>query len=197
MRSKPSRTAPFFRSDVQGRILASIMLGAEDQTLSDLATAVEAPLTTVQREIATLSEAGVVKTRKVGRARVVSMDTSYPLLAPLSEIVAATYGPAPVITDEFRGLDGADKVIIFGSWAARSLGVSGHFPQDIDVLVVGSVSQLEAIERAMNAAEKIGREVNVTTVDPERWSAASDGFVKDVQSKPFLDLGGLGDADAA
>jgi len=190
MRTKPSALAPFFRSDAQGKILAAILLSSQpEQSLTTVARDAGVPLTTVLREVDRLQAAGVVTTRKLGQARLVAPDDAYPLAAPLTQIVAATYGPLPVVEDAFARLDGVEHVVVFGSWAARAAGAPGRFPGDVDVLVIGRVNQLDAIERGIDAGERIGREVNVTVVTPERWQAGDDGFVADIQSKPYLEIG--------
>jgi len=180
--------APFFRSDAQGRILAAILLDAAERPLTDIASLADAPLTTVQREVTRLETAGVVTSRKVGPARLVTVNPAYPLREPLTQIVAATYGPAWAVREAFAGLDGVEQLILFGSWAARITGQPGGFPGDVDVLVVGAVSRMAAIDRAITAAERIGREVNVVVVPTQRWYDATDGFVVDVLSKPHLTL---------
>ncbi|MDR0626310.1 MAG: winged helix-turn-helix domain-containing protein [Bifidobacteriaceae bacterium] len=189
MKTSRPEIAPYLRSDALGRILAAILLaGSPDQPLSVVAEASNTPLSTVQREVDRLVGAGVVTARKLGPARLVSANERYPLLGPLRQIIAATYGPARAVADAFEGLAGLERLVLFGSWAARMAGVPGPFPADVDVLVVGSATQLDAIGRAIDAGERIGREVNASVVSPQRWAAASDGFVADVKSKPFIEL---------
>ena len=191
MRTKPSVLAPFFRSDAQGKILAAILLaGAPEQPLTNVARDAAVPLTTVLREVDRLEKAGVVRTRKLGQARLVSADEAYPLAAPLAQIVAATYGPLPAVEDAFADLEGVEHLIVFGSWAARLAGEPGRFPADVDVLVVGEVSRVDAVERAIDAGQRVGREVNVTVVSPSRWKASDDGFIADVKARPHVEIGG-------
>ena len=188
MRSVPPAVAPFFRSDAQGRILAAVLLDGAERPLSEVASVADTPLTTVQRELGRLETAGVVTSRKVGPARLVTPNPAYPLREPLTQIVAATYGPSQAVREAFADLDGVAQLIIFGSWAARICGQPGRFPGDVDVLVVGSASRLAAIDCAITASERIGREVNVTVVTAQRWTEASDGFIADIKSKPYLTL---------
>ena len=56
----------------------------------------------------------------------------------MAELVTLAFGPHSVIGEEFRFLD-ALAVAIYGSWAARYEGVTGHPPHDVDVLVIGEV----------------------------------------------------------
>ena len=57
-------------------------------------------------------------------------------MAPLTQIIMLTFGPRAVIHEEFANL-AADRVVIFGSWAARLSGEPGPPPADIDALVIG------------------------------------------------------------
>ncbi len=189
MRSDSPAVAPFLRSDNQARILAEILLTDREPTLSEIAHATLVPLPTVQREVDRLTQAGITKSRKQGRNRLVSADTTYPLLSPLTQIIAASYGPTPLIQEAFAGLEGLEHLLIFGSWASRLSGVHGPFPGDIDVLLVGAdVSKLDAYRRAESARARIGREVNPTVVSPERWASADDGFIQEIKSQPFVEL---------
>lgn len=189
MRSEGPAVAPFLRSDNQARILAEILLTDRERTLSEIAHATLVPLPTVQREVDRLTQAGITRTRKQGRNRLVSTDTTYPLLTPLTQIIAATYGPTPLIQEAFASLTGLGKLIVFGSWASRLAGVHGPFPGDIDVLVVGTdVSKLDAYRRAETARARIGRDVNPTVISAERWANADDGFIQEIKSHPYVEL---------
>jgi DNA-binding transcriptional ArsR family regulator len=189
MRSDIPAVAPFLRSDNQRRILAEILLADRELTLSEVAHATQVPAPTVQREVDRLAEAGIIAARKQGRNRLVSANDSYPLMAPLVQIITATYGTTPVIRDVFSGLVGLDHLIVFGSWASRLSGIHGRFPGDVDVLLVGAdVSHLDAYRRAEAARARIGREVNPPVVSPARWQSADDGFIREIKSQPYVEL---------
>lgn len=171
-------------------ILACVLLTAEEQSLSNVASVADVPLTTVQREVDRLAEAGVFITRKRGNTRLVRANDEYPLLLPLREIVAATHGPQQVIADRYSSLEGAQLVAIFGSWAARLAGEAGPMPNDIDVLVVGDVDEMEVDLIAVEASREIGREINPVVVSARRWDVAVDGFVSELRSRPLVALRG-------
>lgn len=118
----------------------------------ELASTLGLPLTTVQREVTRLSNAQLVRERRVGRSRLVSADLSSRYARPLTELVTLAFGPHFVIGEEFRDL-GAIAVAIYGSWAARYEGAEGHSPHDVDVLVIGDVSRRETYEAAERAEQ--------------------------------------------
>ena len=187
MRNESPAIAPFLRSDAQSRILAELLLSPNEFTMSELARTTGAPLPTIQREIERLDLAGIVISRKVGRTRLVKADEEYPLYDPLAKIIAATHGPATLITKTFSPLTGVDKILIFGSWAARMAGVKGPFPRDVDVMLIGDVNRLDAYDAAGGLAKRIGREINVMIVSPQRWSDGNDGFIQNVKSNPIIE----------
>ncbi|MFT4217053.1 MAG: hypothetical protein QM619_07700 [Micropruina sp.] len=61
----------------------------------------------------------------------------HPAAESLGRLLEVTFGPRQVIAEEFADVPGADRVVIFGSWAARYAGEAGHAQNDIDVMVLG------------------------------------------------------------
>ena len=45
-----------------------------------------------------------------------------PVSRPLTDLLAVTYGPLPVLNDLLAGVEGITQAFIYGSWAARYLG---------------------------------------------------------------------------
>jgi len=123
MRTPAPPLLAVFRSQLQGELLARVMLGPEGATITDLANDLGAPVSTVQREVDRLERAGILRTQRHGRGRIVSLNHANPAVRPLLELVAITFGPRQVVEEEFVGLSGIDALYLFGSWAARYLGV--------------------------------------------------------------------------
>ena len=96
----------------------------QEHTVTDLAVAVGVPTSTLHREIQRLVQAGILADRQVGRARLVRANPANRLVRPLTELVLLTFGPRTVIAEEFADLAGVEQVIVYGSWAARSLPVN-------------------------------------------------------------------------
>ncbi|MGD9526291.1 MarR family transcriptional regulator [Pseudonocardia sp.] len=176
---------PLFRSRLQGDLLAALLLVPDaEHTLTELARRTGASLAAVQREVDRLEEAGLLRSRRVGPARLVSADRGSPAVAPLTDLVALSFGPVQILAEEFDGVAGLDVLDVFGSWAARHHGERGRPPADVDVLAVGEPDRDAVHEAARRAEERIGLPVNVTVVSAARWAAGEDGFVRRVRSAP-------------
>ena len=117
----------------------------------------------VHQEVTRLVETGLLGDRKVGTSRLVRSVRDSLLTRPLTDLLAVTYGPLPVLTRSLAGLDGVERAFIYGSWAARYSGEPGPVPGDVDVLVIGNV---DPDERAREAEAILRREVNIRRVRP-------------------------------
>jgi DNA-binding transcriptional ArsR family regulator len=179
---------PILRSENQARLLTAILLSPEREfTLSELAKEVGVSLSTVTREIQRASEAGVVFTRRVGRAKLVSADTDSVLSEPLTRLLLLSFGPVVVVAEELAGIDGIEAAYIFGSWAARYLGQSGPSPQDLDVLIIGSPDRDVVYAAADRIERRVGRPVQVTFRSLIRWNEpGEDSFLTGVRKRPLV-----------
>jgi len=179
-----------FRSQLQGELLARVLLTSKPVTIADLARDVAAPLATVAREVNRLHAAGILALERQGRARLVTADDSNPAVGPLRDLVAVTFGPRQVVLEEFSEVPSLIELHIFGSWAARFLGEPGSVPGDVDVLVVGPVDRNEVYDAADRAAGRLHREVNPTVISEARWhdGGEADPFIEQVKHRPLLRL---------
>ena len=185
MRTSAPPLLPLFRSRLQGDLLARVYLGQDALTVSALARELHAPIATVQREVQRLEGAGVLKTSRVGRARVVAPEEDNPAFNPIHQLVLIAFGPRQVVAEEFANV-GAESVSIFGSWAARYDGEPGPSPGDVDVLLVGQPDRDDTYDAAERAQRRLGRPVNTTIVSSKRWAAADEPFIKEVKRRPMV-----------
>lgn len=180
---------PLLRSQTQGSLLAELYLHPEaEYSLTDLARRLDVSVKTIHHEADRLTEGGLITSRRLGNMRLVSADTTHRLTTPLTDLLAATYGPVPVLTDLFTGVDGVEAAYIYGSWAARHAGQPGPVPADLDVLVVGTADLDTLDDLARAAQEKVGFDVNIQRVAARSWADADSPFLTHVQAQPLVAL---------
>ena len=186
MRSDAPTLLPILRSRHLAEILTLLLLHPDvEYSLSEVASELRLPLTTVQREMTRLSAARLIRERRVGRARLVSADPASRYTRPLTELLTLSFGPHFVIGEEFRSVD-AVAVAIYGSWAARYEGLAGRAPHDVDVLVIGDVPRRDLYEAAEQSEQRLGLPVNPVVCSLERWFAASDPLIQQIRSAPLV-----------
>jgi AraC-like DNA-binding protein len=189
MRTESPALAPIFRSHLQGRLLAAVLLGTYAVTIAALAQRVQAPESTVHREVERLVRTGVLTSRRAGRARLIEPNDDTPATRPLRDLVMIAYGPQYVLGQQLADVDGISKAFLYGSWAARFHGEPGALPNDIDVLIVGSPDRDDVHDRLLDASRLLQREVNPTFVSVDRWSDPSaDPFLATVVSRPMVSI---------
>ncbi len=186
MRSDAPALLPILRSQHLAEILTLLLLHPDSEySISEVASKLGLPLTTVQREVTRLSSAELIRERRVGRSRLVSADPASRYTRPLAELVTLAFGPRLVIGEEFCSL-GAIAVAIYGSWAARYEGIAGHAPHDVDILVIGKVPRRSLYEAAERAEHRLGLPVNPVLCSLPRWFAASDPLIQQIRSAPVV-----------
>ncbi|MGH3319253.1 MAG: hypothetical protein ACRDN9_03565 [Streptosporangiaceae bacterium] len=191
MRTPPPPLLPLLRSQVQGELLALLYLHPDrEYSLTAAAEMIGTSVKTVHTEAARLTTAGWVRDSRRGNVRLLRAATDTLVARPLTDLLAVTYGPLPVLTDLLCDLDGATRAFIYGSWAARYRGEPGPLPNDVDVLVVGTTDRDDLDEVAQVAQERLTRPVNVRRVLPEAWATpdTADPFLTSLRERPLVEL---------
>ncbi len=146
---------------------------------------------TMTREVRRLETAGILRSRAVGRTKLVRANKDAPFYSALRDLAVIVLGPAKVLGEELRGLKGIEAAAIFGSWAARAAGEAGPSPVDIDLLVIGRPDRDDLQDAAGRARARLGREVNTVVVSADRWNSADDAFLAELRSRPMAALAGI------
>jgi len=191
VKTVPGVLTPFVRSDAVGSILAEVFLHpGQELTLAEITRRTGLAQAVVHKEVSRLVAGGVCTDRRDGNNRLVQVNVNHPLYAPMSQIVAAAYGPVPVLRDLLGSVSGVIEAFIYGSWAARRLGEAGLSPRDVDVMVVGDLSVDDLIEVQEAARARLGLEVSIHRTTPAAWAACGeDPFLAQVASRPIIHLG--------
>lgn len=188
MRTEAPALIPVLRSRVQGELLAELLLHpTAELSIRELSRRVGASVSTVHAEVERLVTARILDERTEGRSRLLRAGAA-PVVRPLTEVVALTFGPLPVLADEFRDVPGVDRVLIFGSWAARYHGAPGPPPHDVDVLVVGEPKRPDVYAAADRAERRLRREVNPFVVTAARLSTDDSPLLRQVRASPTVDV---------
>jgi len=141
---------------------------------------------TVQSELASLAEAGVLTRRKEGVQVYYQADPECPILPELQGLVVKTAGLVDILRELLEPLRERIRVaLVFGSLArGTEVGTS-----DVDLLVIGEVSLRDLAPIASRAAHRLSRPVNPSCWPPEEFTArarAGDDFVRQVLDEPKL-----------
>jgi predicted nucleotidyltransferase len=180
---------PLFHSPAQAKLLRRIFFEpeGEPESLSALARWTEIPLSTVQREVNVLEQAGLVSSNRIGNTRLVTPNRESPYYRDLASLLLTAFGPTAVLGSVLRRVPRIDQAYIYGSWARRYLGEASQPPRDIDVLVVGEPSPDAVYSAARRAEGELNMEVNPVLASPGEWTTPR-GLLRRIKSGPLVEL---------
>jgi predicted nucleotidyltransferase len=189
MRTQVPLLLPLFRSEMQVRLLALVLLQPERRwTLQGLAEALDAPQSSVHRELARAEAAGVISREDGARPYRFSAATDDAAYAPLAELLRRSVG----VESELRAsLDRPDvhAAVIYGSWASGTRRPDS----DIDVLVVGDASLRELNRLVRPIGKATGRTIDLTLMGDQEFRgllAERSSFVRQLIEAPVTSLVG-------
>jgi predicted nucleotidyltransferase len=169
-------------------LAAAYLSPGREYSVTELARLASASLKATAQEVDRLVTAGLLDDRRSGNQRLVRRAAPSRIVTPLTDLLAATYGPLPVLTEELAGLSGVEQAYIYGSWASRHAGEPGPPPDDVDLLVIGdpSLDDLDAV--AERASARLHRAVNIRRLQLDYWMSPppTDTFVAALKARPLV-----------
>jgi predicted nucleotidyltransferase len=170
-------------------LLSLLILQPERRwTLSELSTALKAPVSSIHRELGRIEGAGLIVREAASKPhRFIAAEDS-PLFEPLSQLLARTVS---VEEDLRQALDipGVLVAAIHGSWAAGNRRPDS----DIDVVVIGDVDLRGLRRRTRPVASRAGRRIDLTLFGRKEFRALAQegrGFVQHLAEEPTTPLVG-------
>ncbi len=166
MRKNAPALDSLFPSVRQGVLAATLTRPEKWWYLSELARFLHTRPSSLQRELSSLEQSGMLVQRKDGRRTYFKAETRSPIFRELRSIFEKTVGLIPTLRTALRPF--ANKIVcafVYGSIARRE----EHATSDVDLMVIGNVG-LGDLSPALRRAEKrLGREVNVTNYSVDEF----------------------------
>ena len=195
-----SGLVPLFRSNQQHTLLCFLFVLTPDghMTMTQLAAATGISASTVSREVARLETAGIVIVETIGRAKLVRPNWTSPMAQPLRMMLTQTCGPLCEL-GALYSIPGVWSVFLFGSWAERYQGTPGPYPNDVDVLVIGTdivdVFSVQTVcSRASRDLQKYTGgpplDINPVIITIEQWNhvPGENAFLERVKAGALVDV---------
>jgi predicted nucleotidyltransferase len=161
--------------------------------MSELARHLKTSLSSLQRELNSLTESGVLDRRQDGRRTYYKARKDSPVFGNLRDLLLKTAGIVPALQSELSRF--SDKIrwaAIYGSIARSEEGAQS----DIDLLVVGDVATGDLLPVLRRVERRFGREVNLKRYSEREFRdklRGGDHFVKSVVRGEVISLIGTPD----
>jgi predicted nucleotidyltransferase len=192
MRTAAPRLLPLFRSEMQVRLLALLLLQPERAwTLEELTRTLDTPKSSIHRELERAEAAGIIRRDATVRPHHFRAAPEEPLNEPLTALLQRSVGVEEQLREALARPD-VVVALVHGSWA----GGTRRPDSDIDVLVVGD-ADLRALRRVVRPiGASAGRTIDLTVVTEKEFRTLLDdraSFARSVLKGPTIAL--VGDLD--
>ena len=175
-----------FGSKTRVSLLSKLLLNADRSFyIRELSRQLNIPYGMLYKEVKNLFSLGLVVEEKKGKVTLVSINKGLPYFADLKGLMVKTVGLGDVLKRKFSELKGVRYALVYGSFAGgKETGRS-----DVDLLVVGDVTEEEVITVVDSVEKEVGREINYVL-----WSEGEfvkgvryrHHFLTDVVGKPVI-----------
>jgi len=140
--------------------------------LSELAEFLHTRPSSLQRELRSLEQSGILQQRNDGRRTYFKAETQSPIFRELRSIFEKTVGLIPTLRAALQPFAG--KIVcafVHGSIARREERATS----DVDLMVIGSVGLAEFAPSLRKAEKRLGREINLTNYSVDEFRKKVDG----------------------
>lgn len=154
-------------SGVRQSVLAATLTRPEKWWyLSELAEFLRTRPSSLQRELRSLEQSGILQQRKDGRRTYFKAETRSPIFRDLRSLLEKTVGLIPTLRAALRPVE--DKIVcayLYGSVARHEKRATS----DVDLMVIGNVGLADLAPILKKVEKRLGREVNVTDYSVEEF----------------------------
>ena len=158
--------------------------------MTELARHLEITPSSLQRELESLVASGFLLRRQDGRRVYFKANTESPLFPELRGLVKKTAGIIPELKAAIEKFgERIELALLYGSIARGE----EHASSDIDLMVVGTLQQIDLLTVLRKLEDRFRREVSVTLFSPgefRRKLASADHFLSSVMEAKTIPLKG-------
>jgi len=155
-----------FGSRLRVKLLCILSFNRDEEFYQGkLAKLTEFNLSGVQKELAHLTELGLVRRRKEGNRVYYKVETNHFLYRDLMGLLIRSEGLAGVLRTALEKEEGITFAFIYGSFAKRH----PHSTSDIDLMIIGSIDFGRVVNLISEAENELRREINPRLFSTEEF----------------------------
>jgi len=146
-----------FKSQITQKLLSYYFTNpTKRHYINELARILGLDLGNLSRKLKQLELEGILASEFLGKQKYYFLNKKYPLLRETKKMFEANFGLKEKLAEKLGGIKGLKEAYIFGSFAKGGYGPES----DIDLLLIGSHSSLEATKKLLPLQKELGREFN-------------------------------------
>lgn len=168
-------------------ILLFIYNRKKEYFLNEIARNIGTSAGTAQRELNKLLKGDLIILAKRGNMNMYKLNDRYSLLSEVESIIRKTIGVEVELKEKLKNVPGISFALLFGSY------VKGGFrsDSDIDLFVIGNMTEEKVYNAVQGVEKKIGREINFHLASKKEFAenSKSKAFNKEIISDHIMICG--------
>ena len=120
----------------------------------------------LDRKLKELEKEGLLASEKKGNLKYYFLNSHYPLLHEFEKWYNMKYGLEKRLAETFKKLKGLKEAYVFGSYARGNFGSQS----DIDILLIGNHSSIEAQKLVSGIQNDLKRELNLIDMTEKEFT---------------------------
>jgi len=156
--------------------------------MSELAFFIKTTPSSLQRELNTMVESGILRSRRDGNRFYFQAETDSPIFAPLRELIFQTMGITENLKEALSSFgEKIDFAFIYGSVARKEENTQS----DVDLMIIGAIGLAEVSPILRDLERKFNREINANCYSLEEFQKkviSGNHFLTEVLEKEKIFL---------
>jgi len=176
------------KSKIRQRIILLFIYNpAKSYYLNEIARLAKTSSGTAQRELERLIKADFLKKEKKANLTYFKLNIENPVLKDIKNIINKTIGLESILKAELGKKENIDFAFLFGSYAKEEFKADS----DIDLYLIGEISEKELFEAVKKTEEKINRTINYNLSAKKEFkeNLKKSFFHKEILGKYILIIG--------
>lgn len=180
----------FITSKTKRKLLRLFLLNPEKSFyIREMEKLINEPINGIRRELKNLQKAGFLKVRRDGNRKLFRVNNGFPIISELKTIIYSTIGIGDYLKEHIENIEDIEFAFIYGSVAKDEETATS----DIDIFLVGKISEKKFHKVISDLEEHIGRDINYTLMSKQEFEKRrkeNDPFIKRILNESKIILKG-------
>ncbi len=181
-----------FKSKIRQKILTRFFTDeSRKYYINEMARFVDTSQGTCRRELNKLVDMGLLASSRTGNLLYYEINTKSPFYNEFRTIILKTIGIEVILKSKLQGVKGITYAFIFGSYVKREF----KHESDIDLAIIGTVTDSSLIKVLRNVERTVGREINYHLYSLEEFTnnIKTSSFMTNIIEKYIIVAGDHGE----
>lgn len=177
-----------FKSKIAQKVLGYFFINSQaEMYLNEMVRKFDIDRGNLVKKLAEWEKEGLLIKNKKGNLSLYKINRNYPFLREIKRIFEKSFGLESILKENLKKVKGIKTAIIFGSYAKDRLSAES----DIDLLLIGSHSAIEAQKAILPLQKQLEREFNIVDLTEKEFAQRKkkgDEFIENIFAEKTIKI---------